>query len=155
MERNGEDSEARLAFLLEEIGQQSEALVAQHARFGFRLGMEHRAEAREAVFRVVGGTNHLADVGVAQGSGAHGARLQGNIERTLVQVFGTQGVGRSSNGEHLGVGGYIVEGFGLVVRPRNDFVVAHHHRPDGDFVGLYGGLRLLEGLLHVVFVGEN
>lgn len=35
----------KLSFLLEKVRQQGEAFVVHHASFGFRLGMQHLAEA--------------------------------------------------------------------------------------------------------------
>ena len=87
-----------LSLLLEKLSQQREALLLHHARFGLRLGMKHLSETREAIFRVIGGPDHLADMGMTQGSGAHGAGLQGDIERAFVEVFGAQSIGCCSNG---------------------------------------------------------
>ena len=140
------------SFLLEKVRQQREAFVLHYTSIGFRLWMQHFAEAREAVFLVVGSPYDFTDMGMAKCAGAHGARLQGDVERAFVQIFCAQGVGRCGDGEHLGVGGNIVEGFGLVVGAGDDLVVAHHDGPDGDFVGIEGGLCLLVGLPHIGFV---
>ena len=94
-------------------------------------------------------------MGMTQSTSAHRTGFQGDIQCALIQILGTQGIGGGGDGQHLGVGGHVVEGLGLVVGAGDDLVVAYHHGPDGDFVGLKGQLGLLVGLFHIGFVGEN
>ena len=87
-----------LSFPFKKIRQQRQAFIMHYTCFGLRFWVQHVAETRESVLGIVGGPDHFADMGVAQGSGAHGARLQGNIERAFVQVFGAQGIGGGGDG---------------------------------------------------------
>ena len=50
------------------------------------------------------------------------------------------------------MGGGVVKGLGLVVRPGDDASLAHHYRSDGDFPLVPGPPRLFQGLAHVFFV---
>ena len=68
-----------LSPLLKKPSKQLQAFILHHSRFGLRLGMQHVAEAREAIFRVVGCPYDFADMGMTEGTGAHGAWFQSDI----------------------------------------------------------------------------
>ena len=54
--------------------------------------------------------------------------------------------------EHLGVGGYVGQPFGLVVSAGNNPILAYHHRPHGYFVVVKSALGFVQGLAHKVGV---
>ena len=81
---------------------------------------------------IVGGTIHNTGyLRPTDGTGTHGAGLNGNIQCTLGKILATQRVGSGSNGLHLGMGGNIAQRFGEVVRTRHYPILTHHHGTNG------------------------
>ena len=69
----------------------------------------------------VGGTNDDASkLAPPDGTGTHGAWLDGDIECGSGQIFASEAVGGRGYGEHFGMGGDIAEAFGLIVASAND-----------------------------------
>src|SRR6478672_10403117 len=68
---------------------------------------------------------------------AHLARLESNIQRTVLKVFSTEEVGGCSNGLHYGMGGDIIEHLGQVM-PSGDYPIVNHHN------GAYGNFAFFK-----------
>lgn len=95
----------------------------------------------------IGGTiDDSVYLGPAEGSGAHHAGFDGDIEGAALEIFSTEKVGGRGDGLHLGMGGDIVEGFGEVGGAGDDAVATHDDGSDGYLVGIEGYAGLLEGL---------
>ena len=67
---------------------------------------------------------------LTRGAGAHHARLQRHDERAVVQPPGAERGGRVPQGEHLGMGGRVLEALALVVALGDRHAVAQHDRAD-------------------------
>lgn len=88
--------------------------------------------------------------GLDDGSSAHGARFQGDIEHTILQSPGSKGIGGLGDGDHLRMGGGILELLPLVVGPGEDpFGKRKDHRSHRNLI-LLGRLdRLIQRETHV------
>ena len=121
---------------LEEVLHEGFAVVLQHAFCDGGLGMEgFGGEAGEAPLVVAAAEDDAGELRPADGTGAHHARLHGDVERAAAEVLSAQLVGRRRDGQHLGVGGHVVERLGEVVGAGYDHAVGHDDRSDGYLVG--------------------
>ena len=85
--------------------------------------------------------------------GALGARLEGHVERAVVEAISAERRHSLLDGEQFGVGGGVVAGDRGVVRPGNDDAVAGDDGADGHFVELDCQLGLGERRLDPGEVG--
>ena len=155
--------------LAEELRHQRTGFVGQDTAGDGRLGMEHAGGIHVvAALRVVGAVDQPAQLRPTQRTGAHGARLDGDIERAFVQILAAQRAGCGGDGLHLGMGGDVGQCLGEVVRAGDDAAAADDDRAYGHFAAFGSqpgfGQRLLhvedvfvhgESASHVVFVEER
>lgn len=81
-----------------------------------------------------------------EGAGAHRTGFFGHEKVAIRQAPVTDAGFRLRQGEHLGMGGGILEQLDLVEGARNDFPVAHHHSADWNllrFVRAHGHAQRL------------
>lgn len=90
--------------------------------------------------------------GVDDGTGAHDARLQGDVEGGVVEAVVLEGGGGGADQVDFGVGGGVVGGDGGVVRAGDDFAVQDEDGADGDFAGGLCFAGFGEGFAHVKVV---
>jgi hypothetical protein len=136
------DAEEGCGFVLQDSGGVGVGVVQAG------VGREVVESARGACFGVWGGIYEAAYAGGVQGTGAHGARLEGSVEGTVGEAPATELLGSAAEGEELGVGGRVSGSFALVVGGRDDFLSPGDHGADGD-LALFGGLRgFFEGAAH-------
>jgi hypothetical protein len=83
--------------------------------------------------------NHVRQTRQHNGAGTHGAWLQGDVQDTIIQAPGAERLGCLRDGDHLGVGGRIVQLFALIVTLSDDALL------QGDYDGADG---------HLVFGGS-
>ena len=105
-------------------------------------------EALEPPLLVVGTIDEAAYLCPSDGSGAHSARLHGDVERALGQVFASELVGSHRDGLHLGMGGDVDEGLGQVVGSGNDAIAACDDGSDGDLANSPGEFGFGKCLSH-------
>ncbi len=68
------------------------------------------------------------------------------------QIFAAKLSRRSCDGQHLRMRRDVVQGFCLVVCPRDDATLAHNNGTNGYFTFIVGGMSLCQCLLHKLFV---
>ncbi len=113
-----------------------------------RNAREISQRADESALRVAGGEHHEADPSQNDRSRAHGARLEGDVERAPVEAPGSNRGGRGAKGEDLGVGRGIQPGFALVATAPDNLVPADDDGPHGDLAFRAGDPSLVEGFGH-------
>ncbi len=84
------------------------------------------AEAHESTSFILGTIDQSTQLCPPHCCSTHGARLEGYVKGALVEIFSSKCIGSCGDGEHFGMGGYIVEQFGLVVCPGYDLIATHH-----------------------------
>ena len=88
----------------------------------------------------------------ADGTCTHGAGFDGDVERSVGEVFAAECPGGGRYGLHLGVRGDILEGLGEVMSAADDLVLGDDNTTDGDLVGVEGFLGFGEGEAHEALV---
>jgi hypothetical protein len=83
---------------------------------------------------------------------AHGTGFQRHIERTRVQTAGSEICRCGGDGNDLGMGGRILEGFNLVVAASDDSALVDDNRSNGDFLSFIRLLRFPDGGFHPALV---
>ena len=127
------------------------------------LGVVEDAEDGHAAAQGVRqAVDDAGNAGLDDGPGAHGARLFGDIERSVEEPPVAQRGGGLGDGDHFGVGGGVVQQLALVVcaadnggqaeRQTGVGVGADDDAAGGDFAGRGGAFGLAEGESHVRFV---
>ena len=86
------------------------------------------------------------------GAAAHGARLQGNVERAVAQPVVAKRLGPGAQRGDLGVGSGVVLRHRRIAARGQHFATAHQHRAHGHFAHCGGSARLRQGELHEMFV---
>jgi hypothetical protein len=152
------------AALDEKVGKELAALFGQEARGDFdlvvELGVVHDGEdgAAGTGFGVGGGVDEALDTGVEDGSCAHGAGFEGDVEGTAFfavaggEAVVLQGLASLAEGDYFCVGGGIVVAEDAVVAAGYDRVLIDDDGSDGDLACGFGGLSLGYGVLHRVNV---
>ena len=147
------DRQSRLSLRFEVIAYQRPAFFCKDAGRYFCAGMKQgggeEAVAAPGVGRPI---DYSADLAPVERRSAHGARLYGNIQSAVLQIFSSEGIRRGSDGLHLGVSSDIMQRLREVVRARQYPAATHHHSPDG-YLTLGGGLLSLGyRLAHILLV---
>ena len=130
-------------------------LVGEHSLDHGGLGMEWLSadECGVAAFFVGGTENDSFHLAPSDGSGAHQARFDGDVEGGVGEIFASKPVHCRGQGDHFGMGGDVVEVFGRVVAVGDNPVVDHYYRSDGHFALVESFLRLTESGAHKTNVG--
>ena len=114
----------------------------------------HRATGC-AAFGIGRAKDDAVDSAMDKRAGAHGAGFFGDVEGAVGEAPIADGGLGGGEGDHLGVGGGVLEQFDLVPRAGDDRALAHDHRAHGHFIGLVSLHRLAEGVLHEMVVGHD
>ena len=147
-----------LALGFEKILQHGTGLFCPHPARGLGLVVELRMvkqiqhRARRAGFRLCGTPYDTFQPRIQQGPCAHGARLQGDVKRAIVQAVIAQFFSGRTQGQDFGMGAGVVQTDGGVVGLRHHFTVHHHHRAHGHFPCFTGCLGLLQGQAHEIVI---
>lgn len=142
-----------LALRLEELGHKCSAFFLQNAAHYLALRVQSlRSEHAEAAFLVARTVNHASHLRPTQCSGAHYARLNGDVERAVGKVFAAELVGSRRYSLHFGVRCHIAERLRKVMRPRNDAVARHYHGAHGYLSLVARSLRLHKSAAHKLLV---
>lgn len=143
----------RLSFLPEKVHHQFPALLAQYSLHHLCLGMQGVGGILAVAPLVLAGSiDDAPHLGPPDGPGAHHAGFHGHVERAVGQVFAAEGIGSRRDGQHFGMRRHVVQGFRLVVGPRNDAPMAHHYGSYGYLPLGQSRLGLLQGHAHEAFV---
>ena len=115
-----------------------------------RLLEEPAAIHHGAALHIFSPEHKSPDPGVADRSGAHRARLQGDGEGQPDQAIVADPLRRAAHGQDFGVGGWVMR-IDRRVRCLGDDLACRrieHHGADRNLPGVRGGLRLLQGEAH-------
>ncbi len=131
------------------------AVKFHHASFDFNgvveIGIVEDIKFRDraAADRIGHAPDHLLNTGEHQRTGAHGARLLRDIHDRPVEPPVSNGLCGLCDGENFRVRSGIVQGFGLVMRLADHFVVEHNNGTARDFT--LGGslLRFAQRHAHI------
>src|SRR5882724_7684874 len=119
--------------------------------------MVHDREDRatSAGFGVGGGVDEATDAGVEDGSGAHGAGLEGGVEGAVFEAVVVERAAGFAEGYELGVCGGVAVAEDSVLASADDFVFVDYDCAYRDLaVGLgglgfgYGGSEVVEVVFH-------
>lgn len=105
-----------------------------------------------SAFGIGAAKDDAADATVDDGSGAHGAGFFGDVEITLVQAPIAHGALGLGEGEHLGMGGGILQSLDLIPGAGDYLSLMDDDGSDGHFVLMGGFSSLPEGFAHEVVV---
>ena len=111
----------------------------------FGAGEDLEAGAEGAAFGVVGSVDDAGDARLDDGSGAHGAGFEGDVESGAGEPVIVDGLGHFTNGDDFGVGGGVVIADGAIAGAHEDGATVDHDCADGYFAGFGGGLGFGEG----------
>ena len=137
-----------------EVRHQGRAFPGQHAARHLRVvvdlrqrkHVQHRSgRARARLGRAI---DHAAQARMQHGAAAHGARLQGHIERAIVQPVVAQARGRVAQRQHLGMGRGVALGDGRIAALADDGAVLDDDGAHGHLARLGGGTRQFQGGAH-------
>ena len=136
-----------------EVSHKLRALGFEHSGCDLRLLVEGRgAEGVIAALVVGSAIYHAGNLAPAECSGTHEARLHGDVEGAVGEIFTAKIGGCRGDSLHLGVGGDIGERFGEVVCACNDAPAASDDGTDGHLVGCCRCLSLQECHSHIADV---
>lgn len=145
----------------EEFFEDADAVVIEHARGDLGTVIEVRSlkEVPEAAggttFDVGAAEDDAAHAAVHDGTGAHGARLLGDVEIAIVEPPVPEGALGLGEREHFGMGGGVLERLDLVPSAANDIALMHDHGADGHFVLFRGLAGLPQRFAHEMLVVKN
>ena len=115
--------------------------------------MENRLRiAAIALLGVVGSPYDPPHLSPGDRPGAHDARLDGDVERTVGQVLAPERRGGGRQRLHLGMRRGVAQRLDQVVPAAHDPAARDDDRPDGHLLRLEGLARLAECLAHEPFV---
>lgn len=104
-------------------------------------------------FRVEGPEVHLFNTGQDDGPGAHGARLESDVELRSFETPALEVRRGLGDGQDFGMGRGVLQRFAEVVRFPDDPALVDNHAAHGYLALLEGAFGLTVGALHVAKVG--
>ncbi len=113
-----------------------------------RVGEDFEAGADGAAFGIVGAEDKARDAGLDEGTRAHTARLNGDVEGGIRKAVVAKPAGRFSQTDDFSVGSGVAIAHGAIARTGKDLAVVDEQGADGDFAGLGSGTRFSECFLH-------
>lgn len=106
-----------------------------------------------ACFEVFGAVDEGFDAGLEDGSGAHGAGFEGDVEGAVGESPVVEVLGSCSEGEEFGVAEGVLVAIAAVLGLGDRLALGvEEDCADGDVTGLSGLVGLGEGLVHPVVV---
>ena len=111
--------------------------------------------AHRSSLRIGRTEHHPADTAVDDCAGAHGARLEGDVQRAIVEAPLPDDGGGIAKRKHLRVRSGIAGELAFVVAGGNDCAVARDDRSNRDIAVQRGGAGLAERLAHHRRIGIN
>ena len=108
-----------------------------------------------AAFGIGCAEDNPPDPGPKRRAGAHWARLEGHIQRALIEVLAAKKFRRRRKGLHFGMGREVIQPFAEVVGTRNHLPTGHDDGTNGHFVLLKSMLGLGQSEAHEVFIVQR
>jgi len=112
------------------------------------MGEDFEAGANGTAFRVIGPVDEAPDAGLYDAAGAHAARLDGDIERSISKTIVAEKAGGFAKDNHFRMGRGIIIANCTVARSSENLAVMNEHRADRNFGACGRGTRFTQGLLH-------
>ena len=109
---------------------------------------DSEAGADGSAFGIVGAVDEAEDAGLDDGSRAHAAGFDGDVEGCAGKAIVAEQARRFAENDDFGVGRGIVVSDGTVAGTSECFAVVDKHGADGNFAGGGGGVGFSERLLH-------
>ena len=140
------------------IAKHRAALIGEEAGDNFNSMVELRVvhDAEDAAagsgFGVVGGVDEAGDAGVEDGSGAHGAGFEGDVEGAAGEPVVRERKAGLTEGYDLGVGRGVAVTEDSVLAAADDLVVIDDDGTYGDFAFQFGGAGFGDGEAHHLLV---
>ena len=147
------------AALLEKAAQQFTAFLAQNIPLTFETmiealvrGQEVEDAAAGTALGVAGAENDAGDAGMDEGTGAHGAGFEGDVEGGGGEAIVAGALAGGAQGANLGVGAGVMGGDGAVPALAQDLAGGDQHRPDRHLAQGPRPLRQGDRLAHPVAI---
>jgi len=119
--------------------------------FGMSEDFETRADG--AALGVVGAVDEARDAGLDHGTGAHGARFDGDVESGTGEAVVFKDMRGSTHDNNLRVGGGVAVANGAIAGAGEDLAVMHQDGADRHFASGRCGARLSQGFSHGLEIG--
>ena len=113
-----------------------------------RIGKDFEAGADGTALWVIGPVDEARYTGLDDGAGAHAARLDGDVERSISKTIVGEKAGGFAKDNHFRVGRGIIIANCAVGRSSENLAVMNEHRADRNFAACGCGARFTQGLLH-------
>ncbi len=117
-----------------------------------QLGAGEQLEARTvgAAFGVVGGVDEARNSRLDDGTGTHGAGLEGDVEDGAGEAVVAEEARGLPNDDDFGVSGGVVTANGAIAGTREDDIVVDENGANGDLAGGGRGAGFVESKPHVI-----
>lgn len=144
----------KLAPRLKKVLNQTQAPFFQYAPFDGDLYFKAGVAAKlvqgttTSLLFIVTTKYDLFQAGIQNRTGTHGAWFFGHIQCAVLQPPAFQSICCCRNRNHLGMGGWIVQGLPLIVTPTDNFTLTDHDSTHWYFSCFKGPLCLHQGLFH-------
>src|SRR5947208_15835343 len=113
-----------------------------------RIGKDFEAGADGTALWVIGPVDEARYTGLDDGAGAHAARLDGDVERSISKTIVSEKAGGFAKDNHFRVGRGIIIANCAVARSSENLAVMTAHRAGRNFARWGCGARVTQGLLH-------
>jgi hypothetical protein len=130
-----------------------DAPVDFHLMVEARVGEDLEAGADGAAFGVVRSVDEAGDAGLDDGTGAHAAGLDGDVEGGIRKAVIAEEAGGFAKNDDFGVGGGVAIADGAVAGTDENLAVMDEDSAYGDFVGSGCCAGLAERFLHELDIG--
>lgn len=142
-----------LSLVGEEGADEGGTFVGKHSRCDCSLFVEWRFAECVVSALVVGSSIHYAAyLAPTEGPGTHEARLYGDVERAVSEIFSSKIIGSRCYGLHFGMCGDIGQCFGEVVAARYYLSAAHYNCTDRHFIAFGSRFGFVESGKHKFLV---
>ncbi len=118
-------------------------------------GFNQAIAAGPSGLRIPGTKHHTTDPSMHQRRSAHDARLEGDVQRRLVESIVTDALRRIAQRDDLRVGRRIVTVDGSIGTFANDLTPADEHGADGNLAAIGGLSRQTQRVAHEIGVGRH
>ena len=118
-----------------------------------RIREDLEASTNRAALGVVGAVDQARDASLNDRTGAHAARLDGDVEGGACEAVIAETAGGFAKDDDFGVGRGVIVADGAVAGACEDLALMDQESADGDFAGRGRGAGFGERLLHELDVG--
>ena len=117
----------RRGFVGQNAGDDFDAMIEARVRENFEAGADCAATW------IVGTVNEFRDAGLDHGAGTHRTGLECDVDRCAGKPVVVENVGCLAERGNFGMGGGVIVSNRTIAGARDDFVIVHENRADGNF----------------------